>query len=215
MKDQITIGSRSGLCNRLRFLSVALNDAKRVKMFWPKNNACNSTWGELFEDLPNVTFVPCTGNALTRQKLDSITGNHQKITLLDLKPRVELSYPNQQYVAVHVRRTDIETILRKYSMTAIPDESFFRFIDESKIDLVYLATDNAKTQRIFQQKYGERLIVYNSINQFGSRFQPVRCTSVTHAVADLCYCVHSNAFMGTDGSSFTGQIRIARSRLHQ
>ena len=213
MKELMTIGSRSGLCNRLRYLSLAMSEANKVKMFWVKNAACNSTWADLFEDLPNVTFVPCTGNALGRQRLDSINAKTQKITLLDLKPKVLLSYP-QQYVAIHVRRTDIETILRKYSMTAIPDESFFRFIDESKIDLVYLATDNAKTQRIFHERYGERLIIYKPINQFGSRFQPVRCTSVMHAVADLCYCVHSDAFMGTDGSSFTGQIRIAKSRLH-
>lgn len=214
MKELMTIGSRSGLCNRIRFLSLAMSEAKRVKMYWPKNSACNSTWADLFEDLPNVTFISCSGSSLARQRLDSINAAEQKISLLDLKPRVSLSYPNQPYVAIHVRRTDIETILKKYSMVAIPDETFFQFIDKSKIDLVYLATDNAKTQRIFQERYGERLIVYNPINQFGSRFQPVRCTPVTHAVADLCYCVHGSAFMGTDGSSFTGQIRIARSRLH-
>lgn len=213
MKEQITIGSRSGLCNRLRFLSLALNEAKKVKMFWPKNTACNATWSELFEDLPNVTFLPCTSSSLSRQRLDSIKGTTPKISLLDLKPKVLLSYPHQRYVAVHVRRTDIEGVLKKYSMAPILDEAFFQFIEDSKIDLVYLATDNAKTQRIFQQRYGERLIVYKPINQFGSRFQPVRCTSVTHAVADLCYCVHGSAFMGTDGSSFTGQIRFARSRF--
>lgn len=213
MRDQITIGSRSGLCNRLRLLSVALNEANRVKMFWPKNTACNANWSDLFEDIPNVTFIPCTSKLLARQRLDSLKGKLQKTSLLDLRPKLSLSYPSQKYVAVHVRRTDIETVLRKYSMAAIPDETFFKFIDDSGIDLVYLATDNAKTQRIFQRRYGERLMVYQPVTEFGSRVQPVRCTTVTHAVADLCYCVHSSEFMGTDGSSFTGQIRMARSRL--
>lgn len=162
----------------------------------------------MFEPLDRVKFERCSAQAAIRHRkpIDS----KRSITLLNLSPRVVVPEIAEPYVAVHVRRTDLVALQLHRKQEVREDTYFFDEIDKSGIEAIYLATDNAKTQNAFRRKYGSRLLVHDAIHGYGSRHRPVRCTPMAHAIADLYTCVKASHFIGTNYSSFSGEIARAR-----
>lgn len=189
-------------------ISNWLGRVQRVRFLWPVSAACPAMWDEMFEPLQNLTITPATEREANRHRKP--VSKVRFITLKDLTPSFEIPPIATDYVAVHVRRTDHEKTLENKQDAAVPDEEYFRQIDATGLDKIYLATDNAKTQRIFMQRYGNRIIVHDDVQGFGSRVRPVRCTSMQHAVADLYQCFRATHFIGTPWSSFSSTIRMSR-----
>ncbi len=201
------IYSQSGLCNRLRLMSLWRSTGS-ITVIWTKNAACPAWWRELFHDLDGVDVRDTNHTKMVPTKWPE---NHRRsFSINDLTPIFEVPKIANSYVAVHVRRTDIERVQKKRRIIPQSDQSYFDFIDNSGEDWVYLATDNQKTQGAFRRRYGDRLLCYEEIHGYGSRHRPARCTSMVHAVVDLFTCAKASSFLGTLGSSFTGEIMGAR-----
>jgi len=134
----------------------------------------------------------------------------EQIGLEVLKIRSQL---NGDYNACHIRRTDIGTVQKKYSIQPPSDESFFEFI-ESSDKRVFLATDNLNTQKLFKGRFGDKVLTYSKIsgrgNGDGSKRWPHRMTNIESAVVDLFVCIYAKSFIGTNLSSFTDFIEDYR-----
>ena len=125
------------------------------------------------------------------------------------------------FAAVHVRRTDHVALWG----ISTPDDEFYTFVDKalqykSKGShggaCVFVATDNAKTQSLYAQRYGTSRV--HALHPIEMSPTALRHTSVRDAVIDLYVCASSRVFKGTRGSSFSDAIwliRKARGVAHQ
>tara|TARA_R100000008_G_scaffold83182_1_gene68288 strand:- start:1090 stop:1854 length:765 start_codon:yes stop_codon:yes gene_type:complete len=228
LKDTIRIYSHSGLCNRLRLIAdyrhLSLVKKRGMQVFWPKSKQCNTSFSDLFKPISNTTFQYLESprrpkNTASRRflfphKLEIYQQNHlifepidpiqQKID--EIKDRI-----GEGYISCHVRRSDIETIQRKYKKEAPSNEFFFNFIDRYPNKNVFLATDSKKTQERFAEMFGERLFFACTPSGEGSKRWPKRTTSIVEAVVDLFLCIGSYDFIGTTCSSYTDFIKNYRS----
>jgi len=109
----------------------------------------------------------------------------------------------EDYIACHIRRTDIITIQKKYNVTPPTDEEFEDFIESYPDRKFYLATDSRQTQNKFIEKFGDRIYYSNIPSGNGSTRHPKRTTPIQEAVADLFLCIDSVDFYGTACSSFS------------
>ena len=130
----------------------------------------------------------------------------EQIGLEILKIRSQL---NGDYNACHVRRTDIITMQNKYKVDPPSDEYFFDFV-ESSDKKVFIATDNLATQKIFKDKFGEKVFTYSQMIGNGDKRWPYRMTDIQSAVVDLFTCIYAKRFIGTNLSSFTDFIEDYR-----
>ena len=132
------------------------------------------------------------------------------------------------FAAVHMRRTDFVALFEQ-GEPRTADSSFISFVDSRLAPIggdggdgsdgsrvcrsVFVATDNAATQRKMEGRFGKR---FRSTRPIGpppltaSPTDPVRHTAVADAVVDLFVCVESSSFMGTLGSSFSDTIWLLR-----
>ena len=109
-----------------------------------------------------------------------------------------------RFVAVHIRRTDLWTVVPPTSQTA--DSDFERFVVEHAPSPVYLATDNAETQRAFREKYGARALIGREIG----RRKGLRQTRLFDAAVDIFSCAAADVFKGSYSSSFSDTIAHLR-----
>ena len=113
---------------------------------------------------------------------------------------------HDDYDACHIRRTDIETIQKKYSIEPPTDQAFIEFMRSSD-KRIFLATDNEKTQSLFKVGMGNKVVTFSKIKGNGSRRWPKRTTDIQSAVIDMFCCIYSKNFMGTECSSFSQFIK--------
>jgi len=69
-----------------------------------------------------------------------------------------------------------------------------------------LATDNEETQKMFLNKYGDRIAVCDYITNKPSNRQ----TTVEFSIIDLYLCINALDFFGSGYSSFSGFIDFNR-----
>ena len=116
-----------------------------------------------------------------------------------------ISILNNNYISVHVRRTDH---LPSREKDRTPDEEFFKFIDKfTNNKNLYIATDNLETFNLYYNKYNNRIKF-----KFPERelFNGKRKTELKDAVIDIYMCVNSDFFMGSYYSSFSDLIKELR-----
>ena len=103
------------------------------------------------------------------------------------------------------------------------DEAFWRFGDAYPDHAIYLATDNAATQRAFVERFGGRVCGLKPIRPHTTsrlslqRHTSQRHTSLQDAVVDLYTCAAASVFQGCLGSSFSDTIahlRIVQGTAH-
>ncbi len=211
MKSVKTIGSNSGLCNRIRLLSSARHVfSGRIRMLWPVNSACPAFWDDIFHPVGDVSFVRLSGNVSRVSRIGA--PSFGDITLCDLLPKVEPVRLEFEYTAVHVRRTDLVGLQKRRGSHVKSDMEYVDEVEAFGLDAVFLATDNEKTQGFFKRHFKNRLVVAQDVTGFGSNYRPVRCTSMSHAVTDLYTCFYATNFVPTFHSSFSGLIVYSRQR---
>jgi hypothetical protein len=94
------------------------------------------------------------------------------------------------------------------------DDEYEEFADRYPTHQIFLATDNAATQRRFTQRYGERLRVTTSISDCLNDSTEARLverhTPLRLAVVDMFVCVEAEVFKGSPWSSFSDAIAHMR-----
>lgn len=210
----------NGLCDRLRFMFSYLLKARQLDqeltVCWIPNVKCNGNFLDLFQPVQNVTFTTDTTDCDIFDWRPCAEFDPQKVFLYnDLHMRDELENRTTEmvsrlgrYIAIHARRTDKITYNGLDSVT--PDSEFFRFIDQYSEVNIFLATDNSNTQKVFKQKYGDKLFYLSEIVPSNSTEIEFRETSLDLAVIDLFVCTKAWQFLGTNISGFSRVIEQFR-----
>jgi hypothetical protein len=220
----ITVYARDGLNNKLRvmlsYLYVANVENKKLRIIWVKDIQCPEDFKNLFEPINNVEII-YSENIISNNLIDFNVGwnpddryiknNYFKYlkpikTIQDDIDQLKILLQNN-YIACHIRRTDISTLQNILSDFYInEDDAYVNFINQYPEDLkIYIATDNKDTQDKFINIYGNR-IIYKII----SKSDNLRQTSVQDAVKDMYVCAGATYFMGSPHSSFSDTINEIR-----
>jgi glutamate synthase domain-containing protein 1 len=117
---------------------------------------------------------------------------------------------SENYIAIHVRRTDNSEIA-KINNNYTDDKDFFDFIEKNSDKKVFLATDNKETQELFIRKYGDRINIYKEILNSDS----LRKTDLLNTIIDIYICSNAEMFLGSGWSSFTQLIRYLNESYHR
>jgi hypothetical protein len=211
------IQPKGGLCNYLRVVfsyyikACELNE--ELVVIWNITSQCNGFFLDYFMPIKNITFKKENTDKLKINYYGCYPYNNYKINYSMLEPLPELKnlilskikVLNNNYNAIHVRRTD-HTNLAKKKNKFTSNEMFFEFLDNIKDkNCIYIATDNEKTYNEFKDKYKDNIKFkyHNEING-------LRKTSLKDAIIDLYMCIYANNFMGSQYSSFSDLITSIR-----
>jgi len=232
--NDIRLYSHSGLCNRLRLIAEYkhLSDTKNknMEMFWVKSVQCNALFKDLFSPIPNIEFTYLKYNRRVRQRSLRPENTATKLNLFPhsqkIKNKNHLIFKpldgimeeieetkkriDGEYIACHIRRTDIITIQNKYKTEPPSDETFIDFMEKHPDKKIYLATDERGTQNKFIDIFGSRIYYSCVVGGNGDKRQPYRTTPIQDAVKDLFLCIGATDFMGTVCSSFSDFIENYR-----
>jgi len=217
----ITVVARGGLNNRIRvmlsYLYKANIEEKKLRVIWIKDIECPDEYNNLFEPLENAKIINYRDEDIdfetwTNENTEYVAKKYPK--LLTPIPKIKEVIDNYKkllnynYIAVHIRRTDIVMHTGQPWYKPKTNKEYMEFIDLHSTDpnmKIYVATDNKNTQDIFIKKYGDR-VIYKKIRPS----RQLRQTSIEDAVADMYVCVGATYFLGTIGSSFTDSIIYMR-----
>lgn len=218
-----------GLCNRLRGLlnAWAFSKEKKYKfyVFWKTNEECPYEFTELFEILPSMEFVNdengdfeiVTDDAGCIEEFSKLTNKKRGINEIlilysFLKPiekirliieKLAKEFDITKCAGIQIRRTDhLEYAIKNNCLN--PDSNFELVIEhiENKDCKIYLACDCKETQDYYINKYGDKIIFYNRIQENNE----LRKTDGIHAVVDLYLLSFCKLFYGTFASSFSKHI---------
>lgn len=118
---------------------------------------------------------------------------------------------NDNYIAIHVRRTDIIATYKAHNEKYIANYDIYdNFIKENASNNLYIATDNEDSYKHFTSKYKNHTI--NNNTTF-IKTENRRKTSLKDAIIDLYMCIDSISFLGTKLSSFTDFIECNRNSI--
>jgi len=217
-KDKIVIVTNGGLCNRLRtiftYYRKASMEKKKLIVIWKIDIACPGFFLDYFDPIDNISFFKDNSNNYSIDYngvfgYPDFTNNklYSKLKLLshiDEKVKTNIKLFNNNYISIHVRRTDFITSGRniKYSF-------YEEFLNKNN-QIIYLATDNRDTQNYFINKYKDRIKMINLID---SKNNQLRNTTLENSIIDIYICVYSQNFLGTPGSSFSELIYRLRDEL--
>lgn len=210
----ITLKVRGGLCNRLRAVFSYNEYAKSINLnlivIWENLNECPCFYLDYFEPVLNISFIssfPLNDKIdyTSHSPYDGFKPNYTDLKLLPyMKEQIatKLNIIGQNYISVHIRRTDCIKLAQKNNRYTTDDE-FISFIDKYKDKNLYIATDNKLTYELFENKYKHRVKFeyYNTIDN------SLRHTSVGDAIIDIYLCIFSDHFMGSGWSSFSDFIK--------
>ena len=176
---------------------------KNPKHTRPENSiiSLNHIWGRNGATCNKNHVVPVSIESYQKYLLDIVPVDKIQEDINRIKNEL-----NNDYNACHIRRTDIETIQKKYSVDPPSDKVFMDFISSSE-KKVFLATDNEKTQSLFKYMLGDKVVTFSKIKGNGCKRWPKRTTSIQSAVVDMFCCIYSQKFIGTPCSSFSSLIK--------
>lgn len=219
----IEVRCQSGLCNRLRVLfswrEYARKRQQQLIMVWPRWIACEERFDKLFNPISGVTFEykdRATNLNYNGCQVCCVNGKRPVFDYRDLVPLDEIltqvrwrqQWLGDDYVAVHIRRTDFIPHRAKLNKKPTADAAFADFLDKHPGKKIHVATDDFQTYARFKMRYGDKLAPPQTINQ--PAHVRARTTSIQDAVTDIWVCRGASHFMGSDGSSFSGLIKTLR-----
>jgi hypothetical protein len=226
----LVIHAVEGLCNRLRatlsYRQVAHAEGRQLVIVWRQDDFCPGDFTDCFLRIPGVQFVRTPPSNLPHDGVELAVDTHPAIKntpaeahgYAALEPTdalrtaiaAQIAVCGGRYLSLHVRRTDLHTALPVALHTR--DSDFDAFADSRPEGAcIYVATDNAQSQRRYLERYGDACKVH-------ARIQPtaaLRQTPLHEAVVDMFVCAAAtDGFFGSHGSSFSDAIRFLRAVRH-
>ena len=209
----IILHAVEGLCARLSailsFRLEAIRQRRPLLVVWIPDDACTGHFLDHFEPLEDVTFI-------TNEEAQALPSAHHVPRTIDfdehirhhaggeascfapLIPQPEVAAAvaanlrelGPDAIAIHVRRTD-HFALSCDRVRPTTDVEFERCLDAPPHvhRRIFLATDNATSQRRFLARYGERIRACTPL-EASSATEPsaLRHTTLREAVIDLLTC---------------------------
>ena len=173
----IKLNINSGLCNRLRTIFYHHNRLEHdeclvVVWTWDESNAMPGEFYDYFEKIDDIKFVSNVDSPFFyRGNGCDLNWHLNDYRLLQPLPHItkiiqdESKKLNNDYIAVHVRRTDIKAVYDKYNEKYSSNyDDFDKFIKVHTNKNLYIATDNDKTYHYFNEKYKNNRKMNNNIN---------------------------------------------------
>ena len=222
--EKMVVWPSGGLCNKLRVTLSYFEEAKlqnkELHVIWDITEHCPGYFLDYFEPIDGITFYRSNEAKL---KLDykgsawhpdhHYRTKFQMYKNLKVLPSVQSKIEDNilllgnNYIAVHVRRTD-HVELAKKNNAFTTDDDFFNFIEEHKqIQSLYVATDNQGTFDMFKNKYDSKIKLEYTDEQ---SLTSIRQTTIEQSIIDLFTCVYADQFKGSGWSSFSGTILSLR-----
>lgn len=224
-----------GLCARLSavlsYRLIAIEEERHLFVVWTPDAACDGSFLDHFLPLPHVTFItPEEASALPAAcTVPRTIDFHERLRhhagleahcFAALVPKDEVAAAvesnmrqlGSEAAAVHVRRTD-HFALSCDRVTPTSDVEISAFLEAPAhvARPIFLATDNAATQRRYRERYGPRLCALTSMpDTSGGASDPLRHSSLRAAVVDLLTCARCAVFKGCSFSSFSDAIAHVR-----
>jgi hypothetical protein len=204
----IVAESDAGLSNRLRVLAgyMYVGEARfsgaHLVFIWDVNAACPGHFLEIFQPIPGVLFA----NNGSRYVVDKFIPT----------PRIKFmasefvrKYDICNAAAMHLRLTDLEDQIKakRKAHRGINIEAYMEFVE--KQNKVFLLTDNPDTQKLFIDKYPDKVIVYDRISpKVNVTDKPVdfRYTSLEHTIIDVLVAAHAKKFKPSLYSSLSDLV---------
>ena len=152
------------------------------------------------------TFYPVENN-ITQYSINSITFNHNVRNKVN---SIKKALLNKEYIAVHIRRTDIV----KDKKGKLENENTYVSWLQQHTYPKFIASDNVNTQEFIQkalQNKDDTLVFNDNITRDKNS---LRKSSLEDAGVDMKTCIDAVEFKGTHESSFTQIIKIFRNELH-
>lgn len=215
----LVIRPKGGIGNRIRmltsyYLKYIKNKDEKLIVIWRQDKFCNGHFQNYFEPIPNVEF---RYNNEQNVKIDySGCSRVGPLDLSIIKPLPHILHKinekrnllNNDYIAIHARRTDHIAPAQKRGVFTT-DEDFFKFIDENiNNSSLYVATDNTDTYTIFQERYKDKMKL-----PYHKDTGNYRNTSLDDAIVDIYMCTYAKKFKHSGWSTFSGLINNLRKIL--
>jgi len=167
--------------------NVVINEPQTLKLFKPKFNG-NTEYSYdssvfFLEEFFNGR-IDNTYNAHTLANIDDL--KNKKLILdsileikQDIKSQFESELQNllngEEFIGIQLRGTDKVT-----EISEVPIDNIFKHIDEvlneTKINKIFLATDDMKYLSAMTNRYGEDVVKYNTTNLFSHDSKPLHTT---------------------------------------
>lgn len=231
--------SSYGLFNRVKSILQLLSrteSGEPVHVEWKPSMHCPGTYHEVLQTIDNLIihddrYEPEEGWR-TSLRMDKTHGWRQLVELLHVPDTIETNMKpfhtqcGGNYVAVHVRRTDLDDKKVANNEPVVSDRHYMDFVDkhvdEQPDTWLYVATDNRVTHEKFVNVYQDRVLnkTYHEPLQLRTRRGDAwkdstkfrkRHTSLHDSMLDWIMCVTAKDFLGTSASTFTGVAMAARS----
>jgi len=240
--NKIYIKCPDGFANQLR-LSLAANllvekkIASEATQEWIVNNHNLVEFLKFFDYLPSLKFEKLTEaddvikTTSFKKMMETFKCNsstdlfRQAYSYLKLKEEYKNFFQDfvekfkiKETIGLHIR-TGCKTALLMSDKTRdkpIPQRAIVRFL-ETNDKKIFLATDNAETQRKFIEIFKDRIILFERISKGEEKFEGmydrkkvVRYTSDIHTIADFFILQSCRYFIGSNESSFSLMINKIR-----
>lgn len=123
----------------------------------------------------NAHTIPNRENLLTKNKtLNSILELKSDIEI-EFQKRLKELLKGQEFLGLQLRGTD-----KKVEIPETSDKKILKGIDdalsESKLEKIFLATDDIKYVNLITNTYGNEMVVINTSNTFSIDFNPIHTT---------------------------------------
>jgi hypothetical protein len=216
---ELVIRPKGGIGNRFRvltsyYLKYIKNTDKKLIVLWVKDKCCNGYFQDYFEPIPKVEFITNNDKKLKVNYCSCSRVGPVDFSIIKPLPHMidkineKRNLLNNDYIAIHARRTDHIAAAKKRGVFTT-DEDFFKYIDENINDsCLYVATDNIDTYTMFQEKYKDK--VKFSYHQTTGQY---RNTSLEDAIIDIYMCTYAKKFKHSGWSTFSGVINNLRKIL--
>jgi hypothetical protein len=202
-----------GLCNYLRvifsYYKKCQKNNQKLHVLWNITDECNGYFLDYFKYIEDISFEKNTQNIYNIDYTGCVIDKnfepeYDKLQILPflLEKITKLQHTlNNDYISIHIRRTDHIFLAKKRNKFMQLNE-FYKFIELFPNKSIYVATDNLETYKTIQNKFPKRVILkYHQNNP-----NLLRQTSLEDAIIDLYMCIGSSEFMGTTWSSFSDLI---------
>lgn len=203
------------------------NKTCTIYMKWEPSVSCNGRFQDIFKNFEHLKIV--NNDNEVPKKISRYNGQHSvpnvykmyKVNinsyteclifgLLQFKDDIESiakDFMSKNFapktIGLHVRRTD-HILLAKYKGNYTSDGFFLNLINKELQNnprtKFYLATDNAKTQEIFLQKFPKNIIIRKIIKKNN---KSLRHTTLKDAGIDMCLLSHCHHIEGSFHSSYS------------